>query len=66
LYEEVQESDLEKFSNTFRMSPDSLNELLEKVRPMIEKKDTFMRKAIPAKVRLMITLRFLTSGANFR
>jgi len=62
----VQESDAEKFSNTFRMSSDSLANLLERIRPLIEKKDTMMRKAIPAKIRLMVTLRYLTSGASFR
>jgi len=66
LYEEVQKSDLEKNFNTFRMSPASLNFLLGKICASIEKKNTLMRKAIPAKVRLMVTLRFLTSGASFR
>ncbi len=66
LYNEVQNTDLEKFVNTFRMTPDTLEQLLEKIRPQIEKQDTMMRAAVPAKVRLMITLRYLTSGANYR
>ena len=48
------------------MTPATLDELLQKIRPFIEKQDTMMRQAVPAKVRLMITLRYLTSGANYR
>jgi hypothetical protein len=47
------------------MSPEVFDILLEKIRPAIEKQDTIMRQAIPAKVRLMVTLTYLTSGANF-
>lgn len=39
--------------------------LLPKVSPIISKKDTPKRDAIPAKVRLAITLRFLASGDSF-
>ena len=62
----MRQTDLDKYFNTFRMTPELLDSLLEKVRPAIEKKDTVMRPAIPAKVRLMVTLRYLTSGANFK
>ncbi len=58
LYIEVEESDTAKFCNVFRMMPELFNELLDKVKPRIEKEDTRMRLAIPAKLRLMITIRF--------
>ena len=45
-----------------RMSYESFQVLLARVRPFIEKKDTWMRKAIPAGERLAITLRYLGSG----
>jgi hypothetical protein len=48
------------------MTPEVFDVLLERVRPAIEKQDTVMRQAIPAKIRLMLTLTYLTSGANFR
>jgi hypothetical protein len=66
LYIEVEESDESKYRNCFRMSPPLFELLLSKVAAMIEKKDTNMRCAIPAKVRLMVALRYLTSGGNFR
>jgi hypothetical protein len=40
--------------------------LLEKVQPYIEKQDTHLRQAVPARVRLMITVRYLASGASYR
>lgn len=44
------------------MSPDRFQHLLSLVCPIIAKKDTNMRKAIPAAERLAITLRFLATG----
>lgn len=65
IYLEVEDTDTDKFGAVFRMSPEVFDLLLEKVRPAIEKQDTNMRLCIPAKVRLMLTLTYLTSGANF-
>ena len=44
------------------MSPERFKHLLSLVRPMIEKEDTNMRKAIPAAERLALTLCFLATG----
>jgi hypothetical protein len=65
LYLEVENTDADKFGAVFRMSPEVLDILLKRVRPAIEKQDTVMRQAVPAKIRLMVTLTYLTSGANF-
>ena len=65
LYLEVESRDLEKFSNAFRMSPEAFSLLLDKVAPLIEKQQTHLRDPIPAKIRLLATLRYLSSGANF-
>ena len=46
------------------MSPDRFDHLLELVTPLIEKKDTRFRKAIPACERLALTLRFLATGES--
>lgn len=40
--------------------------LLQKISPMISKQDTDFRKAIPAKFRLALTLRFLASGDSYK
>nr|CAH7742405.1 unnamed protein product [Callosobruchus chinensis] len=47
------------------MSRNNFETLLEMVRPTIEKSDTRFREAIPAEVRLAITLRFLATGDSF-
>lgn len=48
------------------MSEPALNELLELIRPHIEKKDTVMRQAIPPQQRLAVTLRFIATGVTYQ
>ncbi|RVE54881.1 hypothetical protein evm_000248 [Chilo suppressalis] len=55
-----------EFPGFLRMSTSDFEILLQKLAPLITKKDTKFRKAIPAKVRLAITLRYLATGDNFR
>lgn len=50
-------NDDKKIFNYFRMSMDSYDELLNYLKPSLEKKDTNMRPAIPPSERLGITLR---------
>jgi len=52
----------ELFTRYLRMTPERYQQLLNKVPPLIEKKDTNYRKSIPAGKRLVITLRFLSRG----
>lgn len=47
------------------MSQTDFDNLLNKVLPAIAKQDTQLRKAIPAKIRLAITLRYLATGDSF-
>lgn len=54
------------YRNTFRMDEEMFNEILERVRPHIEKKVTFCRKPIQPGLRLAITLRFLATGDSYR
>ncbi|KAJ8912224.1 hypothetical protein NQ315_009048 [Exocentrus adspersus] len=54
-----------EFKKFTRMSLEDFENLLNKVSPMIAKQDTRLRKAIPPRVRLAITLRFLASGDSF-
>ncbi|CAK1578598.1 unnamed protein product [Parnassius mnemosyne] len=55
-----------EFENFHRMSLTDFNYLLSKVLPLISKQDTHLREAIPAKIRLAVTLRFLATGDSFK
>lgn len=66
LLRDLRNDESDGFKQHFRISPEHFDFLLEKVRPLISKKDTKMRKAISAEVRLAITLRYLASGDSFR
>ena len=58
------ENDRELHFRYLRMSKERFEHLLSLVEPVIMKNDTNFRKAIPAKKRLVITLRFLASGMS--
>jgi hypothetical protein len=45
-----------------RMDQTCFHELLEMVKPQIQKQDTNMRKSIPADEKLALTLRYLATG----
>ena len=47
-------------------TPGTFDEIYQKVKPLIEKKNTNMRSAISAHARLWVTLRFLASGASYK
>lgn len=49
-----------------RMEPSTFEEILAKVKPVIEKQNTLMREAISAHEKLSLTLRFLASGPSYR
>ena len=48
-----------------RMSAEKFDELLRLVESYISKTDTVMKTAIPARLKLEVTLRFLASGYSF-
>lgn len=54
-----------EFHKFTRMSLEDFEDLLSKVSQIIMKKDTQLREAVPAKIRLALTLRFLASGDNY-
>lgn len=66
LLEELRCEDIGEFKSILRMSPDIFDILLSCVAPKIQRMNTIMREAIPAKVKLEITLDFLSSGINYR
>ena len=58
----MQETDRKGFREFLRMSVEDFQLLLGKVEPLIRKTDTKMRRAISARQRLSVTLRFLATG----
>ena len=65
LLRELRDDEPEDYRNFLRMDAASYDELLDMVRPLIQKEDTIMREAIPPNERLSITLRFLATGNSF-
>lgn len=55
-----------QFDNFCRMSSSDFEFLLQKVGPAIAKENTRWRQAIPIKVRLAVTLRFLATGDTYK
>lgn len=66
LLSELAVNDVAEFTNCMRMSPTMFNTLLDKVYTQIQKYDTMMREAIPARIKLQITLSFLATGNSLR
>jgi hypothetical protein len=58
--------DSDSYRNHLRMSEAQLDFLLQKVSPLIQKADTFLRPALPTKLKLQITLHYLATGTCFR
>lgn len=66
LISELADEDPESYKNYFRMSEHNFIFLLRRVSNKISKQDTICREALPAKLKLQITLRFLASGNSFK
>nr|XP_036216170.1 protein ANTAGONIST OF LIKE HETEROCHROMATIN PROTEIN 1-like [Bactrocera oleae] len=62
---ELEQSSPADYKNFLRMDPSVYRELLEKVTPYIEKKNTIMRDAISPDERLSVTLRYLATGESY-
>ncbi|XP_077137483.1 uncharacterized protein LOC143802895 isoform X2 [Ranitomeya variabilis] len=63
---ELQDKNPHDLRNYLRMSEESFKHLLEKITPLIQRKDTAMHAAIPADERLAVTLRFLATGRSLQ
>jgi len=66
LLKEFAVDDQLSYRNIMRMSTDNFENLLCLTRSMIQKQNTNMRMALPAKLKLEITLRFLATGDSFK
>lgn len=65
LLAEMRNEDLNGYKNHLRMPPHKFDELLSKIENDIQKENTHMRDAIPAKTKLEITLNYLAVGDSF-
>jgi len=63
---EIREEDPRGHMNYMRISSELFQELLERVGPKLDKKDTFMRKALHPGHRLAIALRYMASGDSYQ
>lgn len=54
------------YRSFLRLQEDRFNNLLNKVAPLIEKRDTTFRNSISAGERLALTLHYLATGTSFR
>lgn len=66
LLKELEFEDPVEYFNTFRMSKSSFDYLLHKIKSEIQRKDTNMRCAIPARIKLQTVLYFLATGSSLR
>lgn len=64
MYQNLRDTDREYHFKYVRMSKERFDHLLGMIRHLITKKDTQMREAISAEERLVITLRFLSTGMS--
>lgn len=62
LFLELRTENPDKYKRCLRMTPQMFDWLTEKVRPLIQKQDTHMRRSIPVDERLSVTLRHLATG----
>lgn len=66
LLKELAVEDVAEYTNCMRMSPKSFDILLTKIYPDIQRSNSTMRMAIPAKIKLQITLSYLATGNSYR
>ncbi|KAE8740687.1 hypothetical protein FOCC_FOCC013779 [Frankliniella occidentalis] len=62
LFLELSTENPEKYRKCLRMSPEMFQWLADKIRPLVEKQDTHLRRSISVEQRLSITLRHLATG----
>lgn len=65
LMRELRMEDQQSFFNFLRMPPEMFDELLNRVGPRIQKRDTIFRKALEPGLKLAITIRHLASGNRY-
>ncbi|KAG1967077.1 hypothetical protein F2P79_002690 [Pimephales promelas] len=65
-HRELENNDRTGFRELLRMTAEEFDFLLDRVQHLITKQNTKMRRAIPPRERLSLTLRFLATGEAFK
>jgi hypothetical protein len=65
LMQELAAEDIPGYIAFQRVHPQVFEEILDSIRPLIQRQDTNMRRCIPPEVRLALTLRYLATGNYF-
>ena len=63
--QELRSEEEMKYQKFLRMSPDAFDELLSLIENAATKQDTVMRDAVPGKVKLAATIRYLVTGVTY-
>ena len=66
LMRELEAEDPESFINFTRMTPQMFKYLLQRIGPLIQKKDTNWRPALPAGLNLSVALRYYATGCPYK
>jgi hypothetical protein len=65
LMAELLNNDRYRYKQFIRMDPGLFQEILRRIEPRIQRKDTKFRKALAAGMKLALTLRYLASGESY-
>ena len=66
LLKELSVEDPQEYRLCLRLTPESFETLLNLIAPVIQRTDTKLRDAIPAWVKVEVTLNFLATGNSYR
>ncbi|XP_033749273.1 uncharacterized protein LOC117333962 [Pecten maximus] len=66
LMKQLEEGDVRSFKTFLRVHPEMFMKLVADFTPKIQKQDTNYRKALPAGLKVAITLRFLATGNSYK
>ena len=65
LMQELRNEDVASFKRYLRITPDMFDEILQRVTHRIQRMDTRFRHAIPAGLKLAVTLRYMATGDTY-
>ena len=66
LLKQIKLEDPSEYRLALRLTADNFDELLSLIESSIQRQDTIMREALPAKIKLEITLTYLATGMSYR
>ena len=66
LLAELHREDSRGFKTFVRITPDFFEEMVERITPAVQKKETRLRKPLAVGLKLAVTLRFLATGNTYQ